>query len=45
MKRITKVEWIEHKFVTPPEEYTPHPTQEDYNAYTEALKKAEVKHQ
>lgn len=45
MKRIIKVEWIEHKFVTPPEEYTIYPTQEDYNAYTKALKKAEVKHQ
>lgn len=45
MKQIIKVEWIEHKFVTPPEEYTTYPTQEDYKTYTEALKKAEVKHQ
>ena len=45
MKRIIKVEWIEHKFVTPPEEYTPHPTQEDYDAYIKALAKARVKHQ
>ena len=45
MKRIIKVEWIEHKYVIPPEEYNPYPTQEDYKAYTEALKTADVKHQ
>lgn len=45
MKRITKVEWIEHKHVIPPEEYTQCPTQKDYESYIETLKKAEVKHQ
>lgn len=45
MKRNIKVEWIEHKFVTPPEEYNPFPSQKDYDSYTKELKKAEVKHQ
>ena len=45
MIKHIKVEWIEHKYVTPPEEYTPYPTQEDYKKYTKALEKATVKHQ
>ena len=45
MKRIIKVEWIEHKHVIPPEEYIQYPTQEDYENYYKALKEAEVKHQ
>lgn len=45
MKRIIKVEWIEHKNVILPEKYNPYPTQEDYKVYAEALQKAEVKHQ
>ena len=45
MKRNIKVEWIEHKHVIPPEEYTQCPTQKDYESYIETLKKAEVKHQ
>ena len=45
MIKHIKVEWIEHKYVTPPEEYTPYPTQEHYDAYSKALVKATVKHQ
>lgn len=45
MTKHIKVEWIEHKYVTPPEEYTSYPTQEDYKEYTKALTKAIVKHQ
>ncbi len=45
MTKHIKVEWIEHKYVTPPEEYTPYPTQEDYAIYTKALKESTVKHQ
>lgn len=45
MKRNIKVEWIEHKYVTPPEEYIQYPTQEDYENYYKSLKEAEVKHQ
>ena len=45
MTRYIKVEWIEHKYVIPPEEYTSYPTQEDYKEYAKALKEATVKHQ
>ena len=45
MTKYIKVEWIEHKYVIPLEEYTPYPTQEDYNTYVKALKEATVKHQ
>ena len=45
MTKHIKVEWIEHKYVIPPEEYTSYPTQEDYNTYVKALKEATVKHQ
>lgn len=45
MTKHIKVEWIEHKYVIPPEEYTPYPTQEQYNVYAKALKEATVKHQ
>ena len=45
MTKHIKVEWIEHKYVVPPEEYTSHPTQKDYDAYIKALKEKEVKHQ
>lgn len=45
MTKHIKVEWIEYKYVTPPEEYTPYPTQEDYKEYTKALVKATVKYQ
>ena len=34
MTKHIKVEWIEHKYVIPPEEYTSYPTQEDYKKYT-----------
>ena len=45
MTKHIKVEWIEHKCVIPPEEYTFYSTQEDYNTYVKALKEATVKHQ
>ena len=45
MTKHIKVEWIEHKYVVLPEEYTSHPTQEDYAIYAKALKEATVKHQ
>ena len=45
MTKHIKVEWIEYKYVIPPEEYTPYPTQKDYDIYIKALKKATVKHQ
>ena len=45
MTKHIKVEWIEHKYVIPPEEYTPYPTQEHYNIYFKSLEKATVKHQ
>lgn len=45
MTKHIKVEWIEHKYVIPPEEYTPYPTQEDYDSYAKALKEATVKYQ
>ena len=45
MTKHIKVEWIEHKYVIPPEEYTFYPTQEDYKEYAKALEKAKVKHQ
>ena len=45
MTKNIKVEWIEHKYVVPPEEYISDPTQEDYAIYTKALKEATVKHQ
>ena len=45
MTKHIKVEWIEHKYVIPPEEYTSYPTQEHYNIYFKALEKATVKHQ
>ena len=45
MTRYIKVEWIEHKYVIPPEEYTSYPTQKDYDDYTKALEKATIKHQ
>ena len=28
MTKHIKVEWIEHKYIIPPEEYTSYPTQE-----------------
>ena len=45
MTKHIKVEWIEHKYVIPPEEYTSYPTQEQYDVYTKSLKEATVKHQ
>ena len=45
MIKHIKVEWIEHKYVIPPEEYTSYPTQEDYKEYAKTLEKAKVKHQ
>lgn len=45
MTKYIKVEWIEHRYIIPPEEYTPYPTQEDYKEYTKALVKATIKHQ
>lgn len=45
MTKHIKVEWIEHKYVVPPEEYIHNPTPEDYAIYTKALKEATVKHQ
>ena len=45
MTKHIKVEWIEHKYVVLPEEYTSHPTQEDYIIYAKALKEVTVKHQ
>ena len=45
MTKHTKVESIEHKYVTPPEEYTSYPTQEQYDVYAKALEEATVKHQ
>lgn len=45
MKQNIKVEWIEHNLVILPEKYNPFPTQEDYDVYNEALKKAKIKHQ
>ena len=45
MIKHIKVEWIEHKYVIPPEEYTHYPTQEHYDIYFKALKEATVKHQ
>ena len=45
MTKHIKVEWIEYKYVIPPEEYTHYPTQENYNTYIKALKEEEVKHQ
>lgn len=44
MKHI-KVEWFEHNLVIPPEKYNPFPTEEDYNSYSEAVKKSKIKHQ
>ena len=44
MKHI-KVEWIEHNLVISPEKYNPFPTEEDYNAYNEAIKRSKIKHQ
>lgn len=45
MTKHIKVEWIEHKYVIPPEEYTSYPTQEQYDVYNKALKETTVKHQ
>ena len=45
MTKHIKVEWIEHKYVIPPEKYTPYPTQEQYDIYIKALKESTVKHQ
>ena len=45
MIKHVKVEWIEHKHVVSPEEYTSCPTKEDYDAYIKALKESEIKHQ
>ena len=45
MTKHIKVEWTEHRYVIPPEKYTPYPTQEDYDTYAKALVKATVKHQ
>ena len=45
MTRYIKVEWIEHKYVVPPEEYTSYPTQKNYDDYIKALEKAKIKHQ
>ena len=45
MTKHIKVEWIEHKYVIPPEEYTSYPTQKDYDVYNEAVKRAKIKHQ
>ena len=45
MTKHIKVEWIEHKYVIPPEEYTPYPIQEQYDIYAKALEEATVKHQ
>lgn len=45
MTKHIKVEWIEHKYVVPPEEYSSHPIKEDYDAYMKALKESEIKHQ
>ena len=33
MTKHIKVEWIEHKYIIPPEEYTHYPTQEHYDIY------------
>lgn len=45
MTKHIKVEWIEHKYVVPPEEYISHPTKEDYDSYMKSLKESEIKHQ
>ena len=45
MIKHIKVEWIEHRYVIPPEEYTSYPTQKDYNIYFKALEEATVKYQ
>ena len=45
MTKHIKVEWIEHKHVIPPENYTSCPTKEDYDSYIKALKESEIKHQ
>lgn len=45
MNKYIKVEWIEHKYVVPPEEYISHPTKEDYDSYMKTLKESEIKHQ
>ena len=45
MTKYIKVEWIEHKYVIPPEKYTSYPTQEQYDVYNKSLKEATVKHQ
>ena len=45
MTKHIKVEWIEHKYIIPPEEYTYYPTQEQYNVCTKALEETTVKHQ
>ena len=45
MIKHIKVEWIEYKYVIPPEEYISYPTQKDYYYYTKSLEKAKIKHQ
>lgn len=45
MNKHIKVEWIEHKYVVPPEEYKSYPTQGDYNEYFKAIEKSTIKHQ
>ena len=45
MTKHIKVEWIEHKYVVPPEEYKSYPTQGDYNEYFKAIEKSTIKHQ
>ena len=39
-----KVSWFEDKFVTPPEQYNSFPTEEDYKAYYDVLKKSHIEH-
>ena len=43
MTKHIKVEWIEHKYVVPPEEYKSYPTQGDYNEYFKAIEKSTIK--
>ena len=40
MTKHIKVEWIEHKYIIPPEEYIHYPTQEHYDIYFKASFKA-----
>jgi len=38
-----KVSWFEDKFVIPPEQYNPLPTENDYKDYYHALEKSHIK--